>query len=449
MSVRRFGLVAALVARRLSTRRATLTWLAAVGLLASCAKAPPPTRVLVIGLDGATWDVARPLLDAGELPNLARLVARGIVATPFADPPLFAPVAWTTLFTGVPPAVHGVENWALAGAGYRKVPALWSRLDAAGRPVVLVNVPGTWKAERLAHGVIAADVGMARAYVGGAGGGIFLDPTSGAPFPRPYDGLVDLLRLVAAPLGVGEWSDWVDVAVPAVEASVLRVKRVDERHVWVSPLYPADLGAGAFWPRETAGELGTFLGLPYLREGPAWSAYPDEAPAVFVEHLTQTTEVQLAAAHRLMKTAPWDLFAVVDPLPDRIEHAYWREHAAATGVAGGGLDAARVARNGRRVRDAYREVDRHVGELVRHAEPAWIVVVSAHGFGGGATPDARGDHAGTGMLIVAGPDLGRSDAGGVPLVDVAPTIACLLGVATDGMTGHVLGAVAARRPACR
>lgn len=428
--------------------RGAVAALVAGVLCVACAKPPPPTRVLVIGLDGATWDVARPMLDAGELPNLARLVARGVTATPTAEPPFFAPVAWTTAFTGVPPSLHGVENWALAGSGYRKVPALWSRLDGAGRPVGLVNVPGTWKAERLAHGVVVADVGMARAYVGGAGGGLFLDPTSDAPFPRPYDRLHDLLRLVTAPLGAGEWSDWIDVALPDVEASVLRVKRMDDRHVWVSPLYPADLGAGAMWPRETAGELGTFLGVPYLREGPAWSAYPDEVPPVFGEHLAQTTEVQLAAAHRLMKTKPWDLFAVVDPLPDRVEHAYWREHAAATTGARGTLDPERVARHGTRVRDAYRDADRHVGELVAHAEPAWIVVVSAHGFGPGATPEARGDHAGAGVLVVAGPGL-HGDAGVVPLVDVAPTVACLLGVASDGMTGHVLAAVAAGRPGCR
>ncbi len=425
-------------------RFSTAVVLLAVSVLCAACTKPPPTRVLVVGLDGATWDVARPLLDAGALPHLAALIARGVTATPTADPPLFAPVVWTTLFTGVPPARHGVENWALAGSGYRKVPALWSRLDAAGKAAVLVNVPGTWKAERLAHGVVVADVGMGRAYVGGAGGGAFLDPASGTPLPRPYEKLDDLLRIVVAPLGIGEWSDWVDVAVPDVEPSVLRVKRVDEHHVWVSPLYPADLGAGGVWPREVAGELGTYLGVPYLREGPAWSAYPDEVPAVFAEHLAQTTEVQLAAAHRLLRTKPWDLFAVVDPLPDRIEHAFWREHAAGTGS---GLDPARVARHRDRVRNAYRDVDRQLGELVAHALPAWVVVVSAHGFGAGAA-GARGDHAPAGILVVAGPDL-HGDAGSIPLIDVAPTLACLLGLPTDGMTGTTLAAVRATHPGCR
>lgn len=411
---------------------------------AGCTKAPPPTRVVVIGLDGATWDVARPLLAAGELPHLAHLIAHGVTATPVADAPLFAPVVWTTLFTGVPPAQHGVENWALAGSGYRKVPALWSRLEAAAKPVVLVNVPGTWKAERLEHGVVVADVGMARGYVGGAGGGAFID-VGAATLPSPYDRLTNLLRVVVPPLAVGEWSDWVDVGEEGVEASVLKVKRLDDTHAFVSPMYPSDLGKWAIWPNEVAAELAGYLGVPYIREGPAWSAYGDgEIPEVFADHLAQTTAVQLAAAHRLLKTKPADLFVWVDPLPDRIEHAYWSEHDPNQNPP---LDPARRARHRERVRNAYRDVDAHVGEFVAHAPNSWIVVVSAHGFG--ADPGhARGDHRPAGMLVIAGPDL-HGDAGEIPLVDVAATLACLLDVASDGMTGHALAAVRAARPTCR
>jgi len=417
---------------------------AALTILASCTKAPPPTRVVVIGLDGATWDVARPLLAAGELPNLARLVARGVSATPVAEEPLFAPVVWTTLFTGVPPAQHGVENWALAGSGYRKVPALWSRLDAAAKPSVLVNVPGTWKAERLEHGVIVADLGMARGYVGGAGGGAFFD-VGAAALPQPYEKLLNLLRLVAPPLAVGEWSDWVDVAEEGLEPSVLKVKRLDDTRAFVSPMYPVDLGAWAIWPKEVADELSGYLGVPYIREGPAWSAYGDgEIPGIFADHLAQTTAVQVAAAHRLLKMKPADLFVWVDPLPDRIEHAYWSEH---DPTQTPDLDPARRARHRERVRNAYRDADAHVGDFVAHAPNSWIVVVSAHGFGP-SPGHPRGDHARAGMLIVSGPGL-TGDAGEIPLVDVAPTLACLLGVPADGMAGTPLAAVRAGHADCR
>jgi predicted AlkP superfamily phosphohydrolase/phosphomutase len=418
-----------------SVRAARAGLAAAFVLIAGCTKPPPPTRVLVVGLDGATWDVARPMLDRGELPHLRSLIAHGIVATPTADQPneqLIAPVVWTTLFTGVPPAQHGVANWALAGSGYRRVPALWSRLDGAGKSSVIVNVPGTWKAERLEHGVVVADVGMARGYVGGAGGGTYVDLGAGPP-QRPYDRLQNLIQTVAGPLEVGEWSDWVDVTDDALEKSVLKVKRLDARHVYVSPMYQRDLGADALWPREVADDLADFLGVPYIREGPSWSGFgAGEVPAIFAEHLAQTTAVQLAAAHHLMSTRPWDLFVWVDPLVDRIEHAYFADHR-------------------ERVEQAYRDADAHLGDFIARAPrpPAasWIVVVSAHGFGPGE-PGRRGEHASAGMLVISGPDL-EGDAGNVPLVDVAPTLACLLGVSADGMSGTTIAAIRRMRSSCR
>ncbi len=55
---------------------------------------PSPSRVVVFGLDGATWDIAKPLMAAGRMPNLARLVAEG-TAGPLAStvPPISA-AAW-------------------------------------------------------------------------------------------------------------------------------------------------------------------------------------------------------------------------------------------------------------------------------------------------------------------------------------------------------------------
>jgi len=416
----------------------------ALAIAAGCSNPAPPPRVLVVGLDGATWDVARPLVAAGEMPNLARLVAGGVSATPVAEEPFFAPVVWTTVFTGVSPAVHGVANWALAGSGYRKVPALWSRVVDAGKHVVLVNVPGTWKAERLPRSAIVADVGMARGYVGGAGGGAFVS-LGFAPPPRPYDVIGDFLRATAAPLAAGTWSDWVDVPGGALESGVLRVKRLDATNVFVTPIYARDLGRYATAPGELAAELAGVLGVPYVREGPSWSAYgAGEVPGVFVEHLAQTTALQLATARHLLREHPWDLFVWVDPLPDRIEHAFWTEHDDAHFPD---VDRERRTRNRDRVRAAYRDADAHLGAVLADAPPAWTVVVSAHGFGPGLRRD-RGDHAGAGLLVVAGAGLPAVDAGEVPLVDVAPTLACLLGVSRDRMAGMPLAAVATAR-GCR
>jgi hypothetical protein len=57
-------------------------------------------RVLLIGWDAADWKVIQPLLDAGEMPNLARLIAgglRGNIATLY---PALSPMLWTSIATG-------------------------------------------------------------------------------------------------------------------------------------------------------------------------------------------------------------------------------------------------------------------------------------------------------------------------------------------------------------
>ncbi|MEA3335526.1 MAG: alkaline phosphatase family protein [Chloroflexota bacterium] len=71
----------------------------------------PLSPVIVIGLDGATWDIARPLMETGCMPNLARLVARG-TAGPLAStvPPISA-AAWVTFLTGQNPGRHGVYQF--------------------------------------------------------------------------------------------------------------------------------------------------------------------------------------------------------------------------------------------------------------------------------------------------------------------------------------------------
>ena len=70
-----------------------------------------PPRVLVIGLDGATFDVLLPLARAGRLPALAALIARGTSA-PLRSvfPPVTAP-AWASFMTGKNPGKHGIYEF--------------------------------------------------------------------------------------------------------------------------------------------------------------------------------------------------------------------------------------------------------------------------------------------------------------------------------------------------
>lgn len=108
-------------------------------------------RVLVIGLDGATYDRLDPWMDRGLMPNLRQLISEGVRA-PLASvmPPVTAP-AWTSFATGANPGQHGIfDFWKrepgqsrlrLVTAEDIRVPPIWNTLLEAGLKVGLVNVP--------------------------------------------------------------------------------------------------------------------------------------------------------------------------------------------------------------------------------------------------------------------------------------------------------------------
>lgn len=113
----------------------------------------------MLGIDGATWTVIRPLLDRGELPNLARLIDQG-VSSPLRStlPPQSAP-AWVSMMTGQNPGRHGIlDFWTRDLRQYEDSDAqlnqstrfagqtIWDYAGAAGMRVGVVSVPVTYPA---------------------------------------------------------------------------------------------------------------------------------------------------------------------------------------------------------------------------------------------------------------------------------------------------------------
>src|SRR5512136_1952148 len=68
----------------------------------------PAARVLLIGWDAADWKVINPLLDAGKMPNLAKLVDGGVIGNLATLSPDLSPMLWTSIATGKRPFKHGV-----------------------------------------------------------------------------------------------------------------------------------------------------------------------------------------------------------------------------------------------------------------------------------------------------------------------------------------------------
>ena len=80
-------------------------------------------KAVVIGLDGADWELLEPLIEEGAVPNLARLKDRGASAMLRSAQPMLSPLLWTIAATGKKPEEHGILDFlAIDPATGKKVP---------------------------------------------------------------------------------------------------------------------------------------------------------------------------------------------------------------------------------------------------------------------------------------------------------------------------------------
>jgi predicted AlkP superfamily phosphohydrolase/phosphomutase len=122
-------------------------------------------RLLILGLDGATWSVLDPMRRRGLMPNLDALLARSAHGTLHSTVPPVTTAAWTTMMTGCDPIRHGIfdhryydpaaRQMKVNHSGRRRVPTLWHLLSEAGHSVVSLNLPGTYPPPKV-RGVIVS-----------------------------------------------------------------------------------------------------------------------------------------------------------------------------------------------------------------------------------------------------------------------------------------------------
>ena len=123
------------------------------------------SKLLVIGLDGASFNVLDPLIEKGQLPNLSALISRGARAELETTFPPITAVAWSTFMTGKNPGKHGIfefvrrdnRNRELAvNASLRHGRAIWEILSESGSRVIVHNFPCTYP-PRPVNGILIAD----------------------------------------------------------------------------------------------------------------------------------------------------------------------------------------------------------------------------------------------------------------------------------------------------
>jgi predicted AlkP superfamily phosphohydrolase/phosphomutase len=123
-------------------------------------------KLLVIGLDGASFNVLDPLIESGHLPNIAKLIAGGSRANLETTFPPITAVAWSSFMTGKNPGKHGIFEFVrrdhrshremAVNASFRRGLAIWDLLSDAGKQVIVHNFPCTYPPHAV-NGLMIAD----------------------------------------------------------------------------------------------------------------------------------------------------------------------------------------------------------------------------------------------------------------------------------------------------
>lgn len=121
-------------------------------------------KVVVLGLDGATWDLIKPLVDEGHMPNMKKLLEGGVHGKCESTMPAMTAPAWATFSTGKNPGHHGVFDFMLPQDSLQNMKVTTSAdvnsallpemLKDAGIEPITVNLPPSWPPRRTDYTMI-------------------------------------------------------------------------------------------------------------------------------------------------------------------------------------------------------------------------------------------------------------------------------------------------------
>ena len=357
----------------------------------------PPVPVVLVAADGADWRVIRPLLDAGEMPNLAAMVRHGAHGDLASLPDSNSAVLWASIYSGLRPdgpGGHGVLDFytvRLAGmtegvfpvhrTGFKELAGQLERFGLAERSTVdrsSLRAPLVWE--------VAAAMGRS---VGVVDGYYFSYPAPALPGADDY---------------------FLAYGTDRFYQRVSRGRR---------PPSAAREATEYARPPALLDELGPVLG--------GWEF-----------------EWQAAALLRLLAERPVpDFVNFYSHQPDAVQHWRWRAYQPELYPGGAG---AAEAENADGIADFHRDLDRFLGELRALVGPETVIaLISDHGHSPTLlhTMDTQHRHGPPGIVALAGGPVRAGVAlDGADLYDVFPTVLHLLGLPVPeqgpGRPGRVL-----------
>jgi predicted AlkP superfamily phosphohydrolase/phosphomutase len=111
-------------------------------------------KLLVIGIDGATFDLIDPLIRKKKLPNISKLIMTGISAPLNSTVPPMTAIAWPSFFTGVNPGKHGLFDFIRVDRSTQNIHinsyqdvqtrSVWDYCSKNGLRSLVINVPVTF-----------------------------------------------------------------------------------------------------------------------------------------------------------------------------------------------------------------------------------------------------------------------------------------------------------------
>ena len=341
-------------------------------------------KVLLIGWDAADWKIISPLLDAGKMPNLEKLVSAGVMGNLSTLFPVLSPMLWTSIATGKRAHKHGIHGFSepdpqsggvrpITNLG-RKTKAIWNILNQHG---LKSQVIGWWPSHPA-------------------------EPINGVMVSNHYQQAIQPLS-----------KPW-----PMHPATV----------------HPPRLAEALAEFRVHPGELEGDMLLSFVPRAAEIDQKKDRRLAGIAKILAEISGVH-AAATALMQLEPWDFMAVYFDGIDHFCHGFMRYHPPRLEW----VNEEDFERYQGVVNTAYQYHDLMLGTLLHLAgEDTTVIVVSDHGF----HPDhlrprelpnepagAADEHRQFGIIAMRGPALKRDALiFGASLLDITPTILTLYGL---------------------
>ena len=229
-------------------------------------------RSLIVGFDGATWDLVDRYVAEGRMPNMKRLVDEGARAPLNSTMPPMTLPSWSSMLTGCNPGRHGIfdfvrkvpDQWQLefTNSTHRAVPTLMRVLSDRGQRVASIAVPTTWPPDDINGVVISGFDGPVSTGIDASfchpkglykqikerfGGMKFADFQESVIDDKWHDQALDaLLREIPRKQAIGEWllgqERWDCLMLLFGESDTV------SHHFWMfhdenSPRYRADVAA--------------------------------------------------------------------------------------------------------------------------------------------------------------------------------------------------------------